>query len=109
MTELGNKIGIKTGKYYENNTQYYWKPLSEMFLDYMNHKEDKYDGDIGTLSRKKIKVDSVIHIGKRSNNLDESEIIGVSDNDYVMYDNASNYKITVSSSIECYFRSIFLF
>lgn len=35
-----------------------------------------------------------MHVGKESNNLDESEIIGVSDNDYVVYDNADNGKIT---------------
>ena len=87
-------VDYKTGKYYENNTQYYWKPLSEMFLDYINHKEEKYDGNIGTLSRKKITVDKVIHIGKESNNLDESEIIGVSDSDYVIYDNVDNNRIT---------------
>lgn len=38
------------------------------------------------LSRRKITVDNVTYIGKESNNLKESEILGVSDGDYVKYE-----------------------
>lgn len=66
-----------------------------MFLDYVNHKEEKYDGDIGTLSRKKIVIDNVTYIGKESNNLEESEILGVSDEDYVKYESKDGIKDTI--------------
>jgi hypothetical protein len=76
----------KTGKYYEKDTEYYWKPLSKLFFDYINHKEEKYDGDIGTLKRKHLIIDNISHMGKESNNLEESEVVGVSEDDYVIYD-----------------------
>jgi len=49
---------------------------------------------VGELNRKHIDIEDIKHIGKESNNLEESEIIGVSDNDYVIYDNRSEQKIT---------------
>ena len=78
-------VDYKTGKYYENNTQYYWKPLSDMFLDYINHKESKYDGDIGTLQSKHINIIDVEYVGKESNNLEESQVRGAQKEDYVYY------------------------
>ena len=84
----------KTGKEYKDNTKYYWKPLSEFLFGYMDHNDGKYDGDIGELKRKQIVINDIEHIGKESNNLEESEVIGVSDNDYVIYDNKSEQKIT---------------
>ena len=83
----------KTGKAYVDNTQFYWKPFSEFLLDYMNHNDGKYDGNIGELKRKQIDIGEIEHIGKESNNLEESEVIGVSDNDYVIYDNKTEQKI----------------
>ena len=56
--------------------------------------DNKYDGDIGELRRKQIVIDDIEHIGKESNNLEESEVIGVSDNNYVVYDNKTEQKIT---------------
>ncbi len=52
-----------------------------------------YDGGIGELRRKQIVISDIEHIGKESNNLEESEVIGVSDNDYVIYDNKAEQKI----------------
>ena len=75
----------KTGKEYNDNTKYYWKPFSEFLLDYMNHNDGKYDGDIGELRRKQIVINDIEHIGKESNNLEESEVIGVSDDNYTIY------------------------
>ena len=83
----------KTGKEYKDNTKYYWKPLSEFLFGYMDHNDGKYDGDIGELKRKQIVINDIEHIGKESNNLEESEVIGVSDNDYVIYDNRTEQKI----------------
>ncbi len=83
----------KTGKEYKDNTKYYWKPFSEFLFGYMDHNDGKYDGDIRELRRKQINIGEIEHIGKESNNLEESEVIGVSDNDYVIYDNKSEQKI----------------
>lgn len=84
----------KTGKEYTDKTQFYWKPLFEFLFGYMDHNDGKYDGDIGELKRKQIVINDIEHIGKESNNLEESEVIGVSDNDYVIYDNKTEQKIT---------------
>ena len=84
----------KTGKEYKDNTKYYWKPFSEFLFGYIDHNDNKYDGSIGELRRKQIVINDIEHIGKESNNLEESEVIGVSDNDYVIYDNKSEQKIT---------------
>jgi hypothetical protein len=84
----------KTGKEYKDNTNFYWKPFSEFLFNYMDHNDNKYDGDIGELRRKQIYISDIEYIGKESNNLEETEVIGVSDNDYVIYDNKTEQKIT---------------
>ena len=58
----------------------------------MDHNDNKYDDDIGELRRKQIVINGIEHIGKESNNLEETEVIGVSDNDYVIYDNKTEQK-----------------
>ena len=83
----------KTGKEYKDDTRFYWKPFSEFLFGYMDHNDNKYDGDIGELRRKQIVINDIEHIGKESNNLEETEVIGVSDNDYVIYDNKIEQKI----------------
>lgn len=51
------------------------------------------DGDNGILSRKHVIIDNIEYIGKESNNLEETEIMGVSDNDFVIYsDDKDNNK-----------------
>lgn len=40
-------------------------------MDYIDHPESKYQGDIGLLKRRAIEADEVIHIGKEANNIDE--------------------------------------
>jgi hypothetical protein len=86
-------VDYKTGVECKDNTKFYWKPLSEYIFDYMNHNDNKYDGDIGELKRKHVFIDGVDLIGKESNNLEQSEVIGVSDDDYVIYDNKTEQKI----------------
>ena len=87
-------VDYKTGKMYMDNTQFYWKSISELFFDYVNHSEKKYDGDNGLLRRKHVVIDNVEYIGKESNNLEKTGMIGVSDNDYVIYDDKITQKIT---------------
>jgi len=51
------------------------------------HRESKFDGNIGKLERKHLKINSVIHIGKETNNLEETEVVGVQKDDYQVYQN----------------------
>lgn len=60
----------------------YWKPFVNVFWDYVNHPEAKFDGDIGVLKRKHVVVGSVVHIGKESNNLEQAGVLGVQGDDY---------------------------
>ena len=89
---------LKTGKVYIENTQYYWKPLSEVFFDFYNHKEEKFDGDVGELQRKHIEIDDINFVGKESNNLEEAEAFGVSSDDYVRYN--ENFKQKIAKKLE---------
>lgn len=76
-------IDYESGK--EMKGLQYWKPFADVFWDYINHPEAKFDGDIGVLSRKHVVVNSVMHIGKESNNLEQTEALGAHDDDYVVY------------------------
>ena len=76
--------------YYDDSRQklrgkQYWKLFWDVFLDYLNHPESKFDGDIGVLQRKHVTVTDVIHVGKESNRLDESELFGLDDSSYEIY------------------------
>lgn len=76
-------IDSGTGKVLKG--EQYWKSMDSMFFNYSNHKESKFDGDRGILRRKHLSIDSWILIGKESNNLEETEVMGVSEDDYVIY------------------------
>lgn len=89
---------LKTGKVYSENTEYYWKPLSEVFFDFYNHKEEKFDGDVGELTRKHIQIDHIDLIGKEANDIEETVITGVRNEDYVYYH--KNFKQNVTQKIE---------
>lgn len=65
----------------------YWKPFWDVFCEYLDHPESKFDGEIGVLQRRHVVVSEIKHIGKESNNLDESEIFGVSSDGYEIYEN----------------------
>jgi len=52
----------------------YFKPLSKTISQYCDHKESKFDGDVGILTRKHVHADLIIHIGKEANNIDEEPI-----------------------------------
>jgi hypothetical protein len=76
-------VDYESGKELEG--MQYWKPFNDVLWQYINHPEAKFDGDIGVLSRKHVTINSVIHIGKESNNLEEAEVLGVQKDDYVFY------------------------
>ena len=71
------------------NSVEYWKPMDDIFFDYENHRESKFYGDVGLLRRKHLSVKSVVHIGKESNNLENTQVLGVRD-DYQIYSNKIN-------------------
>jgi len=60
----------------------YWKPMTEVYFNFKKHPEAKFAGDVGVLQRRHVRIKSVINIGKESNNLDDSEILGVKTDDY---------------------------
>ncbi|MGI0062570.1 MAG: hypothetical protein ACREBA_08985, partial [Nitrosotalea sp.] len=68
----------------------YWKPFWSVFMEYLNHPESKFDGYVGTLERKHVNVTGIIHIGKESNELEESELLGVDAGSYEIYENVKN-------------------
>ena len=85
-------MDYKTGKTYpdENNSlesHFYWKRRSEILEKYVNHNDEKSEGDVGRLSRKHVTIDSssIRYIGKESNELEETEILGVTDKNYSEY------------------------
>ena len=49
----------------------YWRPLSDILYTYVNHPEDKFEGDTGLLQRKRVTINQVIYIGKETNNIDD--------------------------------------
>ena len=48
----------------------YWKPLSDVIVDYIEHPESKFEGKIGVLERKRIESERLVYIGKETRNLD---------------------------------------
>lgn len=61
----------------------------DWFSEYLRHLEDKFDGDVGSLERKHVTVGNIVHIGKESNGLEESEILGLNDSSYEIYEDKS--------------------
>ena len=62
----------QTGEVKEGSN--YFKPLSRTILHYVDHPENKFDGDIGGLERKHVLVEGVVYIGKEANNIDEQAL-----------------------------------
>ena len=97
-------IDYKSGKIFPNNysldTVFYWKPLSLVFLDYINHKESKLSGNTGFLKRLRLTIQksSVHYIGKESNELEETNVIGVSTNNYTNYVDIKNKILQIKPS-----------
>ncbi|UGV39818.1 hypothetical protein J7W08_06690 [Methanococcoides orientis] len=52
----------------------YWKLLSDVFLDYINHPEAKFEGDVGVLQRRHLKTTGCVYIGKEANKVEMQEL-----------------------------------
>jgi hypothetical protein len=52
----------------------YYKPLSKTILQYIDHPEFKYDGNVGQLERRHIQVSEIVHIGKEANNIEDEPL-----------------------------------
>ncbi|WP_200895213.1 MULTISPECIES: hypothetical protein [unclassified Methanosarcina] len=52
----------------------YFKPLSRTILQYVEHLENKFDGEIGVLKRKHIQADGLVYIGKEANNIEDQPL-----------------------------------
>ena len=65
-------IDYQTGDVKEGS--HYFKPLSRTILQYVDHPENKFEGDIGLLVRKHVNVDGIVYIGKEANNIDEQAL-----------------------------------
>lgn len=82
---INNFIDYNSGKVMKGIE--YWKSFDYMFWKYKNHLEDKFDGDIGLLDRKQILIDKIVYLGKESNKIEESQVLGVNKKSYVKYIN----------------------
>lgn len=56
------------------------------------HNDHKFNYVDGIAHRKHIVIDRIRHIGKESNNLDETSIIGINDGSYLEYENLKEFK-----------------
>lgn len=54
----------------------FWKILNDELLNYIDHRELKFDGNDGILVRKTIKFDEIKYIGKESNDFENVGILG---------------------------------
>ncbi|HDQ07343.1 MAG TPA: hypothetical protein ENN44_00945 [Methanoculleus sp.] len=52
----------------------YFKRLGKTILQYLDHPEHKFDGDVGFLERRHIVAHGVIHIGKEANSVSEQAL-----------------------------------
>jgi len=68
-------------------------------LQYVDHPENKFDGDIGVLERKSVHVDGVVYIGKEANNIDE-QVLKVRDTQVFINQEEVKKKILALTSKE---------
>ncbi len=59
--------------------------MDEVLFEYMTHPESKFEGDKGILTRKHVKVRRIVYIGKESDKLEESSVLGVREDGYPVY------------------------
>ncbi|MEM3313661.1 MAG: hypothetical protein QXT48_04740, partial [Thermoplasmatales archaeon] len=69
----------------------YWKSLEDVLIQYVMHNDNKFDYIDHIAQRKHIIADKIRYIGKESNNIDESMILGLDDNSYIEYENLKEF------------------
>ncbi|MEM0168143.1 MAG: hypothetical protein QW515_05910 [Thermoplasmatales archaeon] len=69
----------------------YWKSLEDVLIQYTRHNDNEFDYIDHIAYRKDIIADRIRYIGKESNNLDESMIMGIDDNSYIEYENLKEF------------------
>jgi hypothetical protein len=89
-------IDYNTGKRYTGGSQLYWKPLSSMMREYLDHPESKFHNGAhtGKMKRRHLhiqKKDQIHYIGKEADQIEQTEILGVGDKSYVEYGKAQLY------------------
>jgi hypothetical protein len=65
-------INYETGTIMQGSR--FFKPLSRTILQYVDHPEYKYEGNVGVLLRKLLTVDGVLIIGKEANKIEEQPL-----------------------------------
>ena len=75
----------------------YWKDIRQIFWDYVNHPESKFDGETGNLRRKNLLVSNIVTIGKESYDLEETDILGLDETSVLEYNNT---KLTIKKFFE---------
>jgi len=80
-------VDAHTGKLYGKDTHHYWNTLDKMVEDYIDHPESKFkNGDkTGKMRRRHLFVNKIVYIGKEANELEETEVFGVTEDSYVVY------------------------
>lgn len=82
-------VNYRTGKRHPGGSQLYWKTLSTIVREYLNHPEAKFrnGGQTGRMKRKHLLVQKgqIHYIGKEAHEIEETEILGVSEDLYVEY------------------------
>lgn len=53
----------------------YWKSLGKTILDFLDHPDNKFKGNIGYLERKSIISNNIQYIRKEANNIDQEIFI----------------------------------
>lgn len=106
LVGFGNSESVKPLSVYRKNSQeavydefidynsgktmygvHHWKNMNDIFWDYVNHPESKFDGKVGILQRKNLRITNVVCIGKESNDLEDNEVLGIDDETYLQYQN----------------------
>ena len=82
-------IDYNTGKRYTSGSQLYWKPLSTIVREYLNHPEAKFRNghQTGKMKRRHLHIQKrqIHYIGKEAGQIEETQILGTDDESYVEY------------------------
>jgi len=96
-------IDYNTGKQYPGGNQLYWKQLPTIIKEYVNHPENKFRNgkEKGKMKRRHLFItqDQINYLGKEANEIEETEILGVTEDTYVKYEMKT--VVTAPSRAKC--------